>query len=106
MDLPAEFVHVSDLGLEQEPDARIWELASSQQFTIVSKDDDFRELAALHGPPPKVVLLKVGNCSLKTIEDVRRRNWAMILKLHEDDSASLLHITLDTAFLLLRGNRE
>lgn len=34
---------------------------------IVSKDSDFRQLAFLYGPPPKVVWLRVGNASTATV---------------------------------------
>jgi len=37
---------------------------------IVSKDSDFRQLAFLHGPPPKVIWLRVGNASTATILQV------------------------------------
>lgn len=30
---------------------------------VVSKDSDFRQLAFLFGPPPKVMWLRVGNAS-------------------------------------------
>lgn len=37
---------------------------------VVSKDSDFRQLAFLHGPPPKVVWLRVGNASAATVFQV------------------------------------
>jgi hypothetical protein len=36
----------------------------------VSKDSDFRQLAFLHGPPPKVVWRRVGNASTVEILEV------------------------------------
>jgi len=57
--LEAEFpesAHVYDVGLRGAPDRRIWEYARENGFTIVSKDDDFRQRSFVHGAPPKVVL--------------------------------------------------
>ena len=34
---------------------------------VASKDSDFRQLAFLHGPPPKVLWLRVGNSSTATV---------------------------------------
>lgn len=37
--------------------------ARDHGFVIVTKDDDFLDLAAHYGPPPVVIWLKLGNCS-------------------------------------------
>jgi predicted nuclease of predicted toxin-antitoxin system len=47
--------HVSSVGLRGADDARIWAYAREHGFTIVSKDNDFRQLTFLEGAPPKVV---------------------------------------------------
>jgi predicted nuclease of predicted toxin-antitoxin system len=46
---------------------RIWEYAGEHGSVVASKDSDFRQLAFLHGPPPKVVWLRVGNASTSTV---------------------------------------
>ena len=38
-------------------DAAIWTYARDHGYTIVSKDNDFRQYAFLYGPPPKVLWL-------------------------------------------------
>lgn len=53
--------HVRDLGLRGAADRVIWARAASDGYVLVSKDDDFRQLSFLYGPPPKVVWLVVGN---------------------------------------------
>lgn len=55
--------HVSLVGLATASDRQVWEHAREQGFAIASKDSDFRQLAFLLGPPPKVVWLRVGNAS-------------------------------------------
>jgi predicted nuclease of predicted toxin-antitoxin system len=48
-------VHVSEAGLRGAADQRIWEHARAAGYTIVSKDDDFRQRSLFEGTPPKVV---------------------------------------------------
>ena len=62
--------HVAEIGLDHVSDEQIWAHAGSEGFAVVSKDSDFRQLAFLHGPPPKVVWLRVGNVSTDAIHDL------------------------------------
>ena len=59
--------HLDAIGLHGKPDAEIWTYAREHGFVIVSKDDDFRQLSFLHGAPPKVVWLSVGNAGTDAI---------------------------------------
>jgi predicted nuclease of predicted toxin-antitoxin system len=45
---------------------------------IVSKDIDFQQRSLLFGHPPKVVRLRVGNCTVQMIGDLLRRHSAVI----------------------------
>lgn len=58
--------HVTEVGLDTATDAEIWSYAREHDLVIVSKDSDFRQLAFLHGPPPKAIWVRLGNAS--TIE--------------------------------------
>ncbi len=58
--------HVTEVGLDTATDAEIWAYAGEHGFVIVSKDSDFRQLAFLHGPPPKAIWVRLGSAS--TIE--------------------------------------
>lgn len=69
-DVFPESEHVTALGLDAATDQEIWEYARERGHVIVSKDSDFRQLAFLHGPPPKVVWLRVGNASTATVLQV------------------------------------
>jgi predicted nuclease of predicted toxin-antitoxin system len=46
--------HLYLMGLAQENDHVIWEIAKQQDYVIVTKDSDFNELLILKGFPPKV----------------------------------------------------
>jgi predicted nuclease of predicted toxin-antitoxin system len=56
----------------------------------VSKDTDFRQLAFLYGPPPKVIWLRVGNVSTAVIEDLLRASVTVIALFEESDEESFL----------------
>ena len=82
--------HVGDLGLYGATDSELWDLAKYHGFTIVSKDDDFRQKAFLYGAPPKVVLLLVGNCSTKSIFRLLESHVENIKSFIVDTEVSLL----------------
>ena len=68
--------HVDAVGLGGQPDQKIWEYAGREGLAIVSKDNDFRQLSFLFGPPPKVIWLSVGNAGTEAIAlllEARRR---------------------------------
>ena len=50
-------------GLERAADRTLREYAKVNDFVIVTKDDDFTDLLALLGYPPKIILLALGNTS-------------------------------------------
>lgn len=54
-DVFPESRHVTDIGLDTATDRKIWGHAHEHGYVVVSKDSDFRQLAFLHGAPPKVV---------------------------------------------------
>jgi predicted nuclease of predicted toxin-antitoxin system len=70
-------LHVRLLGLTQVDDKEIWLYAAANDCAIVSKDSDFYQRSLLHGHPPKVLWIRRGNCSTKTVEEILRQ--------HQDD---------------------
>jgi predicted nuclease of predicted toxin-antitoxin system len=65
-------LHVDACNLQFASDDVIWEYAKQNGFTIVSKDSDFYDRTLLLGSPPKLIWLRVGNCSTVTIENLLR----------------------------------
>ena len=55
--------HVRECGLLGLPDEDVWEYARTNGFTILSKDSDFQQRSLLYGHPPKIVWLRIGNCT-------------------------------------------
>ena len=87
--------HVIGVGLHDSPDSQIYEYARQNDFTIVSKDSDFRQLSFLHGAPPKVVWLRVGNCTVAELVSLLEENENRLLDF-ETAIESLLIVELPT----------
>lgn len=85
-----ESSHVTEVGLDTETDAEIWTYAGEHGFVIVSKDSDFRQLAFLHGPPPKAIWVRLGNATTIEIFDALRNNHDEIVRFGEDADEALL----------------
>lgn len=62
-DLYPGSAHVEDCDLVNTADEIVWEYARENGFAIVTKDSDFSELSVLRGSPPKVIWLRIGNCT-------------------------------------------
>ena len=89
-DLFADSTHVSLIGLERADDGIVWDYAATHGYTIVSKDTDFHQRSFLLGYPPKVVWLRIGNCSTPAIEGILRRYAVDILSFEHDRDVALL----------------
>lgn len=59
---------------------------------LVTQDADFAEMAALYGPPPKVVWLRGGNRPTATVGAVLRRGHALLLDFAQDAEAACLEL--------------
>jgi|ERR1039458_8329335 predicted nuclease of predicted toxin-antitoxin system len=89
-DLYPESLHVRDCGLKRGSDSSVWEFARENGFTIVSKDSDFDQIRLQRGHPPKVIWLRLGNCTTGAIEDLLRTQSPVIHNFQESPTATLL----------------
>ena len=62
--------HVKDFGLIGHADNAKWQLALMQRFVIVSQDSDFFHRSLLREHHPKVIQVRVGNCSSRHIHQL------------------------------------
>ena len=82
--------HVVMVGLERADDAAVWTYAAGDGFVIVSKDSDFQQRSSLYGGPPKVVWIRIGNCTTDEIEQLLRKHSATIHTFETDSSEAML----------------
>lgn len=73
-------------------DSELWFYARTHGYILVTKDRDVAELAVLRGAPPKVVWLRMGNCSAGAIESTLRRNYDAIYELVADPDRVVLEL--------------
>jgi predicted nuclease of predicted toxin-antitoxin system len=80
------------LGMDQADDRVIWNYAKSNDYVIVSLDSDYAELAALFGPPPKVIWMRCGNQPTEKVADLLRDRLAEITAFGADPNVACLEI--------------
>jgi predicted nuclease of predicted toxin-antitoxin system len=80
------------LELAEAGDKAVWDYAGKNGFVMVSQDADFAELAALHGPPPKVIWLRCGNQKTSFIEGLLRRSAIRMADFEKDPATGCLEI--------------
>jgi predicted nuclease of predicted toxin-antitoxin system len=56
-------MHLEDCGLSSSSDDEIWNFALENQFAIVTKDSDFSSRIVLAESAPKIIWLRIGNCT-------------------------------------------
>jgi predicted nuclease of predicted toxin-antitoxin system len=91
-DLHPESSHVFSLGIDQASDDQVWERARQEGYTIVTKDSDLSDLSVLRGFPPKVIWVRLGNCTTQQIEDLIRNNSEAVTALESDLTVGLLSL--------------
>lgn len=91
-DIFPESIHAEDVFLDEEDDKKIWDYAREHNFIIVSKDHDFLDMSVLYNSPPKLIFLKIGNCSTDKVAQTLRMNFEFIQTLI--DSPKLDHLIL------------
>ena len=83
---------VRRLGLEQADDSAIWQFAKANGFIIVTQDADFADMAALYGPPPKIIWLRCGNQPTAFVKQLLRNHAAAIAAFAVDAEAACWEI--------------
>jgi predicted nuclease of predicted toxin-antitoxin system len=89
-DLYPGCAHVGDRGLTRGSDRAIWQYARDHRLVIVSKDEDFQRFSILYGSPPKVIWVRLGNCSTADISRLLRERRDEIARFHADEEVAFL----------------
>jgi predicted nuclease of predicted toxin-antitoxin system len=93
-DLFPTSTHVASEGLDCALDEEVWEHARRHDFMIVTKDADFGDLSILRGVPPKVLWLRLGNCTTQEMEALLRERHEAIVAFADDATAAVLTLLL------------
>ena len=92
-DIFPESLHIREVGLKSAPDPVVWAYAATAGCMIVSKDADFRQRSFLYGHPPKVIWIRLGNCSTREIARLLRDR----LRKLRDLAKRMTTLSLDSA---------
>lgn len=91
-DIFPDSTHVRDVGMKATEDPTVWDYAKDNDFMTVSKDADMHDLSLVFGNPPKVVWVRLGNCTTTDVENLLRLEFEVIEMFYKDDSVSLLEL--------------
>lgn len=80
------------LGLERADDATIREFARDHDYVLVTKDEDFKDLAEHYGAPPQIVLLKIGNSDKAAVLRLLKEKRQQIEELLSESSTTCVEI--------------
>lgn len=83
---------VRHVGLEDASDTIIFDFAKKHGYTVVTFDSDFVDLNVIRGIPPKIIWLKTGNLTTKSISNLLRKNMSAIHKFIESEEEGILEI--------------
>jgi len=92
-DLFPDSTHVRNVGLKSSDDPVVWKYAVENEFVIISKDSDMHDRSLFFGFPPKVIWIRLGNCSTADVETLVRKEIAAVLRFLGDDTASFLALS-------------
>jgi predicted nuclease of predicted toxin-antitoxin system len=79
--------------MDRASDTEVWRYAAEHGFTIVSKDSDFHQRSLLFGSPPKVVWLRIGNCSVAESATALRERYIPLRRFVEESTADFLVVS-------------
>ncbi|MBA2263230.1 MAG: DUF5615 family PIN-like protein, partial [Chloroflexi bacterium] len=66
--------HLGQALLETATDAAVWIWARDHDYVLVTKDRDFEQAVEFPGPPPKCILIAVGNATTDDVEQLIRQS--------------------------------
>jgi predicted nuclease of predicted toxin-antitoxin system len=84
--------HVRLLNCGGASDERIWQLAIEQRCVLVTKDEDFHRLSVLRGAPPKIVWIRLGNCTTAEIAALLLQYRTNIQEFVDQDEVTFLEL--------------
>ena len=70
--------HVSSVGLAATRDRAIWTYAGANDFVLVSKDEDFADLARQGATGPAVIWMHTGNGTTRSVLHLLDSVWPLV----------------------------
>jgi predicted nuclease of predicted toxin-antitoxin system len=80
------------LNFGRTNDPQLWLFAKVNEYIFVTKDRDVAELTILRGAPPKIIWLRMGNCTTMAIERTLRAEIEAIIAFVDDPDRVVLEL--------------
>ncbi len=84
--------HVATIGMDVASDVEVWTYAQQGGYYLVTKDSDFNELLVTKGFPPKVIWIRLGNCTTSEIAALLVKQNDAIVEFGLNTLAGLLEL--------------
>jgi len=81
------------VGLEDASDDDIFEYAKTNGFCVVTFDSDFIDLNTLRGIPPKIIWLRTGNLTTKSIAGLLAQHVETIVDFLGSEEDEILEVS-------------
>lgn len=78
-------LHIRNVGLEDAADTLIFEFAKKNNLALVTFDSDFVDLNVIRGIPPKIIWMKTGNLTTKSVAALLNKNSNLIKMFLDSD---------------------
>jgi predicted nuclease of predicted toxin-antitoxin system len=85
-------LHVRKLGAGGVGDSTVWRLAQERDALLVTKDEDFHRFSVMYGAPPKVLWVRLGNCTTDDVAGLLRRHRGDIERFVQQTEATFLEL--------------
>jgi predicted nuclease of predicted toxin-antitoxin system len=85
-------LHVRQLRGSGASDESVWQLAREHHCVLVTKDEDFHRLCVLRGAPPKVIWIRLGNCTTAEIASLLLEYRSDIQRFVDQEEATFLEL--------------
>lgn len=85
-------LHLESAGLLSTEDDDIWEYARNRSLIVLTKDRDYRRLSLERGHPPKVILVRIGNCRVAEVDSLLRDHYGEILAFEQDPARGFIEL--------------
>ena len=85
-------LHIEAAGLLSTEDDDIWEYARNRSLVVLTKDSDYRQFSRERGHPPKVILVRIGNCRVREVESLLRDHFDEIMAFDQDPDCAIMEL--------------
>lgn len=90
-DFPGSY-QVRHVGLEDASDSSIFDYAKDHGYSIVTFDADFIDLNMIKGIPPKIIWLKTGNLTTRSVSNLLKKNRDALIEFLNSGKEGILEI--------------